>query len=237
MNINGMVNAYMFVQFAGKKTAYAPVFRENPAVTRPTTPVSTNDGAPSTTVKTSDLGKASSSVDEVKTATRPLQEISKINSFADAKQATEGLVAAFNKQQTLANKNLSNDKLTRAVQEPQQAMLERSNAELDALGISTKADGTLTLNESKLEAAFTNKKGDTLINLGRIGAAVTDMVRSQEKALKAAAAPANPSPAAAASTEDKRLQEQQDAIKQLQTMNSGKRSGSDTYRSIYQLFG
>ncbi len=36
MNINGMVDAYMFVQFAGKKTADAPVFRENPAVTRPT---------------------------------------------------------------------------------------------------------------------------------------------------------------------------------------------------------
>lgn len=235
MNINGMVDAYMFVQFAGKKTADAPVFRENPAVTRPIAPVKKDDPALSTTVKTSDLGKATSSLDEVKTSVKALQEVSKINNVADAKKAAAGFVAAFNKQQAMASKNLSDKNLASAVQEPQQAMLEKSSKELDALGISTKADGSLALDESKLEAAFSSKKGDTLINLGRVGAASAEMVRSQEKGLKAAAAPAS-SPSSTASTQDKRLQEQQDAIKQLQAMNSGS-SGSDTYRSIYQLFG
>ncbi|MEN9464931.1 MAG: hypothetical protein RL217_1112 [Pseudomonadota bacterium] len=236
MNINGMVNAYMFVQFAGKKTAHAPVFRENPAVTRPTTPVKKDDAAPSTTVKTSDLGKATSSLDEVKTSVKALQEVSKINNLADAKKAAESFVTAFNKQQTLG-KNLSDKNLVSAVQEPQQALLEKSSKELDALGIRSQADGTLALDETKLATAFTSKKSDTLINLGRVGAASSDMVRSQEKGLEAAAAPASVSPYSTASTQGKRLQEQQDAIKQLQAMNSGTSSGSDTYKSIYQLFG
>ncbi len=173
----------------------------------------------------------------MKTSVKALQEVSKINNVADAKKAASGFVAAFNKQQAMASKNLSDKNLASAVQEPQQAMLEKSSKELDALGISTKADGSLALDESKLEAAFSSKKSDTLINLGRVGAASAEMVRSQEKGLKAAATPASTSPSSTASTQDKRLQEQQDAIKQLQAMNSGNSSGSDTYRSIYQLFG
>lgn len=193
MNINSMVNSYLFTMYGGDyNKPSGPNFRDNPAVSRPE--FKPKDVSQSTAgkavvedaqVKISSLGKASHSIDEVQKSAKPMQEISKIETLEDAKAAAETFVKAFNQQQTMLADNALDDKaLTASLQKSQEKMLNAFEDELSAMGIERTESGRLTLDESQLASAFAADKTETLINFSRVSGAAIDMTRAQEREVK-----------------------------------------------------
>lgn len=145
----------------------------------------------STSAQLSSLGKLKSTVSEVQSSARALANPPSTSKFDDTKAALTNLVAAFNTavDRTSTAGNAANDAATRQsagrVSQSLARAVTSDKATLSALGnagISTNAQGKLSVDTAKLAAVQSSNPGSLKDTLGKLGRQV-EQATTRELAL------------------------------------------------------